>query len=251
MIKTALVTGLNGRIAPFLKKELERRGVQVIAFDRQLLDIENAELQAQFIANHDIDGIFHLAMGSEDWVATLARIADQRNIPFVYTSTESVFEPTSRGPFTPDRIPDSTGDYGAYKIACEQAALAANPNSLIVRLGWQMFDSFDSDNLLTHVRDMHNEKGYLEASTEWLPAVCFVKHTMTALVDIALRERSGIFHIEGNQQGLSFYDIVSRINQTFDQGWDIRPGTSPSRDGRILDDRVNVGQITELLPEHS
>jgi dTDP-4-dehydrorhamnose reductase len=246
-MKKALVTGLNGRIAPYLKQELESRGVDVIAFDRNVLDIENRALQAQFVGNHSIDAIFHLAMGAETWVATLAGIALEHNIPFIYTSTESVFEPSSVGPFTPDSPADATGEYGAYKIACEQAARAANPNSIIARLGWQMFDTFEKDNLLTHVRDMHDEKSYLEASTEWKPAVAFVGHTMDALVNLAFAGTPGTYNIGGNEDGLTFYELVSRINTKYNLDWDIREGKDPSRDGRIIDDRLTVGRITEVL----
>jgi dTDP-4-dehydrorhamnose reductase len=177
----------------------------------------------------------------------LAGIALEHNIPFIYTSTESVFEPSSVGPFTPDSPADATGEYGAYKIACEQAARAANPNSIIARLGWQMFDTFENDNLLTHVRDMHNEKGFLEASTEWIPAVAFVGHTMEALVNLAFEDTSGTFNIGGNEDGLTFYDIVSKINAKYGMGWDIREGKDPARDGRIIDPRVPCGNIKTLL----
>jgi len=222
-------------------------GVVVIPFDRDELDIENRQQQLQYIQHNKVDCIFHLATGAEAWLATLSSIAKELEIPILFTSTESVFNPDSKGPFTPEHAADATSDYGRYKIVCEEAALAANPDTIIARLGWQMFDSFEFDNLLTHVRDMHDEKGYLDASTQWLPAVAFVGHTMQCLIDLMDAETPGIYHIGGNEESLSFYDLASLINEKYSLGWDIREGNIPSRDGRIVDDRVPCGDIAEVL----
>lgn len=246
-MKNALVTGLNGRLAPFLKTALERQGVRVVPFDRQVVAIDDRALQSRFLLNHQIDTVFHLATGPEQWAATLAGLAAEQDLPFIFTSTESVFNPDSTGPFTPDHPADATGDYGRYKIACEQAVRSANPNATIARLGWQMFDSFAQDNLLTHVRDMHDNKGWLEASTQWLPAVNYVEHTMATLIALATKQQTGTVHIGGNDAGWSFHELVCRINRHFDLGWDIREGTDPARDGRIMDARIATGQIQDFF----
>jgi len=246
-MQTALVTGLNGRLAPHLKLALESAGIDVVRFNRDELAIDNKEQQAEFIASHQIDCIFHLATGPESWLATLASIAFENDIPFLFTSTESVFNPNSRGPFTPEHPADATSDYGRYKINCEETALQANPNTIIARLGWQMFDTFEQDNLLTHVRDMHDEKGYLNASVRWIPAVAFVDHTMQCLLDLMDAEEPGVYHVGGNESGLSFYDIACLIADKFELDWDIREGDDPSRDGRIVDERVPCGDIADAL----
>ena len=246
-MQNVLVTGLNGRLAPYLKQALEQQGIAVHGFNRQELDINNRAQQLGYVRGNHIDAIFHLATGPEEWLACLAGIAGEQNIPMLFTSTESVFNPESSGPFTPDHPADAVNDYGLYKISCEQAALAANPNTIIARLGWQMFENFEQDNLLTHVRDMHNQKGYLVASTEWLPAVAFVEHSMQCLVTLAQQAKPGVYHVGGNEQGLSFYQLVQMINQKYQLNWDIRPGSDPQRDGRIIDPRVVCGSIAEQL----
>jgi dTDP-4-dehydrorhamnose reductase len=246
-MQNVLVTGLNGRLAPYLRDALESMELNVVPFDRVLLNIEDRAAQLQHIKQNNIDSIFHLATGPETWVGTLAGIAKELDIPFLYTSTESVFEPTSKGPFTPDRVADATGDYGRYKIAGEQAALEANTDAIIARLGWQMFDTFESDNLLTHVKAMHDEKGYLYASSKWRPAVAFVGHTMQCLLDLMDAEVPGIYHVGGNENGLTFFDIVNLINEKYDLQWDIREGDDPARDGRIIDERVPCGLISDVL----
>lgn len=243
----ALVTGLNGRLAPYLKAQLEAKNIKVTAFNRELLNIEDRDAQRDFINAEQIDCVFHLATGPESWAGTLASIAFELSIPFVLTSTESVFNPNSVGPFNPDHPADADGDYGLYKIAAENVVRNQNPNAIIARLGWQMFDSFDNDNLLTHVRDMINEEGVLYASTEWKPAVAFVGHTMEALIHLAQRNEPGTYHVGGNENGLSFFDLVQLVNQKHQCNWNVQPSTDPSRDGRIIDERVPCGQIETVL----
>ena len=246
-MKQVLVTGLNGRLAPYLKAQLERDDITVSAFDRSVLNIDNRPTQLAFLQQNNIDTIFHLATGPEQWAGLLAGIAAELGIVFVLTSTESVFNPDSTGPFAPDHPADATGEYGAYKLRAETAVRAQNAKAIIARLGWQMFDTFERDNLLTHVRDMVNNEGVLFASTEWRPAVAFVGHTMAALVALAQQQQPGTYHIGGNESGLSFYDLVSRINRTYSCGWTIKPSTDPSRDGRIIDARVPCGRIETVL----
>jgi dTDP-4-dehydrorhamnose reductase len=243
----ALVTGLNGRLAPLLKEALASMGVEIVGFDRAVLDIEDINAQRDYLKAERVDCIFHLANGSENWVGILAGLAKEFDIPFLYTSTESVFEPTSKGPFTPEREADATGDYGAYKIRCERAALDANSDAIIARLGWQMFDTFEVDNLLCHVRDMKNEHGVIHASSHWLPAVAFVGHTMQCMLDLMDAEVPGIYHIGGNESGLSFFDLVNLINEHHQLGWDVQESEDPARDGRIIDDRVPCGRIEDVL----
>jgi dTDP-4-dehydrorhamnose reductase len=246
-MKQVLITGLNGRLAPYLKAQLEGDGISVRAFDRSVLDIGDRAAQLAFLQQNSIDTIFHLATGSDHWAGLLAGVAAELDIGFVLTSTESVFNSGSTGPFTPDHPADATGGYGAYKIRAETAVRAQNTKAIIARLGWQMFNTFERDNLLTHVRDMVNDDGVLFASTEWRPAVAFVGHTMAALVTLAQQQQPGTYHIGGNESALSFYDLVSRINHTYSCGWTVKPSTDPSRDGRIIDIRVPCGRIETVL----
>jgi dTDP-4-dehydrorhamnose reductase len=246
-MRHVLVTGMNGRLAPYLKKQLAHEGITVSAFDRSTLMIDDRTRQLAFLTQHGIDTVFHLATGPVQWAGLLAGIAAELDIGFVFTSTESVFSPDRSGPFTPEHVADANGDYGAYKIRAETAVRAQNPKAIIARLGWQMFDTFAHDNLLTHVRDMVTDDGVLLASTEWQPAVAFVGHTMAALVALAQQQIPGTYHIGGNESGLSFYDLATRINRTYACGWTIQPGSEPRRDGRIIDARVPCGRIETVL----
>lgn len=69
---------------------------------------------------------------NRDGPAALARAAATRRIPFVYVSTDFIFDGES-GPYGEDDTPHPLGVYGASKLAGEQAVLAAHPDALILR----------------------------------------------------------------------------------------------------------------------
>jgi len=137
------------------------------------LNIDDRAAQIQFVQQNGIDIIFHLATGPEQWLACLLVLL-LNSVSSAFSRAPKVFNPDSNGPFTPDHPAYATGDYGPYKIRVETAVCSHYPKAINARFGWQMFDTFKRDNLLSHVRDMVNNEGVLFASTEWKPCECQV-----------------------------------------------------------------------------
>lgn len=246
MVRRVLITGLHGTVAPYLRTVLERNGYQVIGFDRTMFNLEDRLEQKKFVESNNIYGIFHLAMGSEFWASRLASIAVDLDIPFVFTSTESVFSDRYDGPYKTDQSPDSDTDYGSYKIRCEREIVASNPEACIVRLGWQIGASFQKNNMLNILNNLNKDNGKIEASTEWYPACSYIEDTVEELYKLFRDRESGIFHIEGNP-GYTFYEIVKALNDKYQCEWNIEKTTVPHRDGRLFDDRVGCRSIAEFL----
>lgn len=73
---------------------------------------------------------------NEDAVRVLAGAAATVGIPFVTYSTDYVFDGTARTPYTEDSSTRPLNAYGRTKLAGEEAAMAANPSSLIIRTSW-------------------------------------------------------------------------------------------------------------------
>jgi dTDP-4-dehydrorhamnose reductase len=66
----------------------------------------------------------------------LAEYSAAAGIPIIHVSTDYVFDGAKGAPYTESDIPNPTGVYGATKLAGEQAVLAANPRSIVLRTAW-------------------------------------------------------------------------------------------------------------------
>jgi len=134
----ALVTGMNGTVAPALAEALSRAGHTIIGWDRSVVPTDNPGTVHDFIKENQPDWFFHVATGSPEWAEYVARVCAGLGIRFLYTSSASVFSTAQHGPFSIEVPPKPDDEYGRYKLECEQRIRAINPNALIARLGWQI-----------------------------------------------------------------------------------------------------------------
>jgi dTDP-4-dehydrorhamnose reductase len=242
----ALLTGMNGTVAPVLAESLAASGYAFLPWDRELHPIDNREAVEGFIVSESPDLLCHLAMGSPDWTEWMAQICAERDIPFLFTSTVSVFSSSQVGPFSIEDTPQPQDDYGRYKLECEQRIQAANPNAWIVRLGWQIGSSPGGNHMVDYLDRTYREKGVIEASTEWFPGCSFLPDTAETLTTILEGMPSGLYHLDGNP-GLSFHEIALGLNRLQGNPWKVVPAANLVQNHRMLDPRVTVAPITRWI----
>lgn len=233
----AIVTGSHGAVAPYVIKELIKRNIEVIIFDRSKVDILSYDEVYNFIKNNQVDLFFHIATGDLLWLEHITKACKILNVKLIFTSSVSVFSEKGSGPYYIDSIPNSQEDYGIYKYQGEKIT-AKYSNSLIVRLGWQIGYETNSNNMYDFLVRQQKEKGYIEASTLWYPSCSFLDVTSKILVDLSL-SNTGLFQLNSNKN-LNFYQIVLGINKKFDCNFKVIPTTSLNRDDRMYDDRIEV-----------
>lgn len=243
-----MVTGMNGTVAPVLGKRLRAEGIEVIPWDREKVATDDLEAITAFFDEVRPHWFFQIATGSPDWIETTARICLERAIRFLHTGSVSVFSSDSQGPFTVKCSPDATDDYGRYKIECEQRVVRANPRSITARLGWQIGEAPGSNNMVDFLSNAMREKGHIEASRAWKPSCCYLQDTAEALLRLIKDNAPGLYQVEGNP-GLSFFEIVQRLNKKDGGTWKVIPTDNPDWDNRMLDDRVKVTPITATLAQ--
>lgn len=243
-----LLTGMNGAVAPAFARALRDSDHQVIAWDRTRLPIDSEWHIRAAIDQHNPDWICHIATGPPQWAQWLARACADFNLGFLWTGTVSVFSEAAVAPLTPDLPPDATDEYGRYKIECERLINEANPRAVIARLGWQIGDEPGSNTMTDFLaREAMKHSGPIEASTKWIPSCAFLTDTSAGLLALLERAEPGIFHLEGNSAGLSFFEIASALAHIGDRSWTIRSSDAPARDNRMRDDRVTLGQVARRL----
>lgn len=242
----ALITGMNGTVAPVLAQALTQAGYIPVAWDRSLHPVDHPDAVKFYMACEKPDCLCHLAMGSPGWAEGLAQGCAEQGIPFLYVSSVSVFSGSQTGPFAPSDRPHPDDDYGRYKLECEQRVQTANPKAHVVRIGWQIGSAPGGNQMVDFLDRTFRDQGVIEASTEWFPACSFLTDTAKGLVNILHSPPPGLYHLDGNP-GLSFHEIAVALNRLQGQPWKIVPGRNPVRNHRMVDPRVAIAPITSRL----
>jgi dTDP-4-dehydrorhamnose reductase len=243
----ALLTGLNGTVAPVLAQALVKAGHTVVAWDRARVPTDNAQAASEFIRDERPDWFCHIATGSPDWAECVAQVCAREGVKFLFTSSVSVFAAAQRGPFMVDAIPQPADDYGHYKFNCEKRVRAANPEALVVRLGWQIGTAPGGNQMVDYLERSFQAQGRLAASTKWYQACSFLTDTADGLAYCMETQPGGLYHLDGNP-GLNFYEVVLGLNRLLGQRWRVTPSDSPVQNNLLQDDRLHVNPITRRFP---
>jgi dTDP-4-dehydrorhamnose reductase len=230
-----LITGLNGTLAPHLARAASDHGYTVIGWNRSQVSPDDPLASQAYLEQTRPDAIVHLAMGSEHWAAQMAMYCASMGVPFVFTSTAMVFDHLPNGPHRPSDPRTAKDDYGRYKIRCEDAIQAANPNAVIVRIGYQIDPDGIGNNMVAHL-EQQAQQGSIEASTLWIPATSQMRHTADALLE-NLNTAGGIYHLDSNAGlALNYFELVSSLKKSLKRShWQIVPTESYHHDQRLIE----------------
>lgn len=242
----AIVTGMNGTVAPVVAERLQAHGHSTVAWNRAQVATDDPHSVRHFIRDIQPDWFLHIATGSPDWAELVAQVCAEEQIKFLFTSSVSVFSTQQEGPFGVDVQPAATDDYGAYKLECEQRVRRANPHAIIARLAWQIGLAAGSNNMIDFLQRTMATHGQIEASTQWYPACAFLEDTADSLHQLIATGTAGLYQLDGNP-GLTFYQIVTKLNHLHGEPWTVVPTDMPVQNNRMLDDRIAVRPITARL----
>lgn len=243
-----ILTGFTGTLAPYVQKALLEKGYEVVLWNRHDVSTEDQTRINRFIEKEKPDYFFHLATGPEAWIERILIALKPVGTTFLFTSTESVFDQTQEGPFTVDTEPRSTSDYGSYKIACEKLIRKTfQDRAYIVRLGWQIGLHPEKNNMLAYLV----REGTVHASDEWIPSTSFMPDTADALVRIIETCPPGTYHVDGNAENWSFFQIASALRDAFDLPVQVVKDNRLWHNNRLLSERVLTKSIQDRLREIS
>jgi dTDP-4-dehydrorhamnose reductase len=164
---TILVVGSEGQVAQSLAEAGRRRGLDLKARGRPVLDltrrasicealdgaapkivINAAAYTAVDQAETDEAAAFAL---NAEGPGMLAEETAARGLPLIHLSTDYVFDGEAQGPIPPDAATAPLGVYGRSKLAGEEAVSAGNPEHLIFRTAW-VYGPFGKNFLRTMLR---------------------------------------------------------------------------------------------------
>lgn len=256
-----LVTGSHGTLGQALCQHLREQGHCVVGWDRTHVSTEHYAVMDAYIRGVAPDVLFHLAVASalpssaasaeswrinHDWPSELAWICRQQGIRFVFTSTALVFSNAKTGPFDLAAEPDAAAGYGYEKRMAEQRVLAQNPDSRVVRLGWQIGEHAGSNNMVDFLERQMQAQGHIAASSAWYPACSFLPDTCAALLQVQAMP-PGLYMADSNRHW-AFFEIVQALAQQRGAHWQVQANTDYIYDQRLLDPRLVLPPLSVRLP---
>ncbi|MCB0593536.1 MAG: SDR family oxidoreductase [Phaeodactylibacter sp.] len=145
-----------------------------------------------------------------DAAVTLATYARQAGIPFLFTSTDLVFD-GQNAPYEEDWSPSPICTYGMQKAAAEQGVLLTHPGATIARLpllyGW-------GDNFLKEWVEKLKGGNPIPAFVDEYRTPAYVQDAARGLLLLLDLGATGFYHL-GGPEPLSRFDMARHIARAF------------------------------------
>jgi len=137
----------------------------------------------------------------------LARAA--RNIPFVFFSTDYIFDGSAEnpGPYAEDARTNPLSVYGRTKLEGEQSILAAHPSALVLRTTTVYGPDPQGKNYLYTLSRVLKAGNTMKAPTDQLATPTYNADLAAASIALVERKETGLFHVAG-PDFLSRYDFA-------------------------------------------
>jgi dTDP-4-dehydrorhamnose reductase len=231
-VKKVLVTGANGQLGWELQQAAKANlNFEFIFLDRSAMDLSNPDGLLKIIESYAPSAIINTAaytavdkaeiekslahVINAEAVAELASIAKNKNIPFITYSTDYVFSGNAAIPYVTDTQLAPVNYYGKTKADGEQMALAANPDSIIIRTSW-VFSSHGNNFVKTMIRLM-KERDSLNIVGDQQGRPTYARDLATASIQIlnALNlglPIKGIYHF-ANTGETTWFDFAQKIKE--------------------------------------
>jgi dTDP-4-dehydrorhamnose reductase len=231
-VKKVLVTGANGQLGWELQQAAKANlNFEFIFLDRSAMDLSNPDGLLKIIESYAPSAIINTAaytavdkaetekslahVINAEAVAELASITKNKNIPFITYSTDYVFSGNAAIPYVTDTQLAPVNYYGKTKADGEQMALAANPDSIIIRTSW-VFSSHGNNFVKTMIRLM-KERDSLNIVGDQQGRPTYARDLATASIQIlnALNlglPIKGIYHFS-NTGETTWFDFAQKIKE--------------------------------------
>jgi len=220
-----LITGSGGLVGRAVHEDCTQRGDDVRAYDRETLDICNADLVLATLESDKPEAVINCAAwtdvdGAEDDPdgATAVNGAGARNVaaaaaalkvPVIYPSTDYVFDGTRSEPYIESDETNPTSAYGRSKLAGELATAEENPDHFIVRTSWLFGTS--GRNFVETMLSLASELGEVLVVMDQIGCPTYTGHLAQAIVRLLDGDFYGIHHIAGSGEEVSWYEFAIEV----------------------------------------
>ena len=217
-LKKIMITGAYGQVGFCLTQQSQANGWDVLAIDRDKLDITDPHAVNALIKEYQPDVIINAAAHTavdkaeteidasyainRDGPKYLAEAAASVGAAILHISTDYVFAGDKEGGYTEDESVAPQGVYGASKLAGEQAVAAANAKHIILRTAW-VFGEHGNNFVKTMLR-LGSDRDQLGIVADQFGGPTYAGDIAAALLAIAEKAVAapatvswGIYHFSG------------------------------------------------------
>ena len=232
-----LVTGASGQVGRELCRQCSAIGHQVVAADREDLDIRDAASVRQFVAAASPEVTFNAAAWTavddaenqfdeavrvnRDGAENLAVACAEHSIPMVHYSTDYVFDGQKNSAYAEDDVTNPVNAYGRSKLAGEEAVRALHEKHLIIRTSW-VFSSHRSNFVKTMLR-LGSERTELRVVEDQVGKPTSAATIADISLAMAVREQAawGTYHL-AQPEAVSWHEFAKSIFESAaQQGWEL------------------------------
>jgi dTDP-4-dehydrorhamnose reductase len=216
-----LVTGAAGMLGREVVAAAERLGHEVAAWDLPECDLTDAGATLAAIRRLEPRAVVNCAaytnvdaaeadeatatLVNGDAAGNVARACAAAGARLVHVSTDYVFDGSKREPWIESDATSPLGAYGRSKLHGEDLVRAELPDHAIVRTAW-LFGPHGPNFVSTMLR-LASERDEVQVVTDQVGSPTFAGHLAPALVDMAERTDTGIFHGAGSGS-CSWYELT-------------------------------------------
>ena len=226
--KKYLITGYKGQLGYDIARELVERGeTNILAIDKDEMDITNKEEVMKVVKEYNPDVIFHCAA----WTAVdkaeemeeetnLVNVVGTKNMTdaslevgakLIYISTDYVFDGTKEGTYTETDTPNPKSVYGKTKYLGEKEA-ERNPKHFITRISWVF--GINGKNFIKTMLNCAEKFDSLKVVDDQIGSPTYTVDLAKVLVEMAETEKYGTYNInnEGYCSWAEFAQYIMEIN---------------------------------------
>ena len=224
-----LVTGVNGQLGYEIVKELNNKGyTDILAVDKDEMDITNKDMVNNVIKNYHPDVIFHCAA----WTAVdkaedekeacynvnvngtkyISEAAKEIDAKLIYISTDYVFDGTKEGLYEIDDEVNPKSVYGETKYEGEELVRQNNLKHFIVRISWVF--GINGNNFIKTMLKLAETRNELTVVADQFGSPTYTVDLAKLLVEMSETEKYGTYHAnnEGYCNWAEFAEYIFKVN---------------------------------------
>ncbi|HEY4154068.1 MAG TPA: dTDP-4-dehydrorhamnose reductase [Puia sp.] len=228
-ISTIAVSGMNGQLG----KELAVLAPHFPQFEflflsREVFPLDVPEKIESWLTGHPVDVLINCAAytavdkaESESGMANqingeapgiISGLLSRSGGKLIQLSTDYVFDGLSSRPLDEEAVTDPVNIYGASKLMGERAAMANNPQTLILRTSW-LYSAFGNNFVKTMIRLLKTKES-IRVVSDQKGSPTYAADLASAILLILSAEKfiPGIYHYS-NEGETTWFDFASEIKE--------------------------------------